>query len=312
MAGNFFVQQAPREVFVSLCGEAFPRITVVTPCFNHQDFVGETIRSVLGQGYPNLQYIVINDGSTDDSESVISAYDEEIDLRLTLGGHRDSPVEALNRAFELSDGEILCWVSSDDILLPGALLKVGEVFRSFPDIEWLTAQQTTINADGQVVRVRSRFVTKYDYLCGRWSVIQQESTFFRRRLWARAGGRLDDYFVQAFDTELWSRFFLTSDLHYLDAPLGAFRRGKQSKSHNRFPEFQALSDLAIKQMRRRADYRSRARSLLRLLLLAPGLKTLLSASPRVVRQMLFPWLFVHFVFYDFREGSWRIRKQPVL
>ena len=123
-----------------------PSICLVTPCYNHADYVGDTIESVLSQGYPNLEYIVINDGSTDESEAVIKRYAQQLHRWETWPGHRSGPAAAINRGFSFSSGEIMGWLGSDDVLMPKSLFVVAEVFSQFPQVDWLTGVVTTIES----------------------------------------------------------------------------------------------------------------------------------------------------------------------
>ncbi|MDP7544336.1 MAG: glycosyltransferase, partial [Anaerolineales bacterium] len=84
-----------------------PSVSLVTPCFNHADFVGDTIESVVSQDYPNLEYIVINDGSTDESDAVIKRYADQLHHWETWPGSRPGPAPAINRGFSFSNGEIM-------------------------------------------------------------------------------------------------------------------------------------------------------------------------------------------------------------
>src|SRR5579862_8824120 len=104
----------------------WPRITVVTPSFQQGRFLEETIRSVLGQGYPNLDYIVIDGGSTDQSVEIIQKYAAQLSYWVSEPDHGQA--NAVNKGFQRSTGEILGWLNSDDLLLPGALFTIGRAF----------------------------------------------------------------------------------------------------------------------------------------------------------------------------------------
>ncbi len=201
----------------------YPSISIVTPCYNHANFVGDTIKSVVSQNYPNLEYLVINDGSTDDSDSVIQQYKHDLYHYETWPGYRTGPAPAINKGFALSSGEIMGWLNSDDLLIPNSLFVVAEIFLQFPEVDWLTGVATTIDAEGRYIRSRKYDKNLYDYLIGDWAVIQQESTFWRRRLWDAAGGSLDENLSIAFDSDLWSRFFSHTEHFHVDCPLRPYR-----------------------------------------------------------------------------------------
>ncbi|MBI4098407.1 MAG: glycosyltransferase [Candidatus Magasanikbacteria bacterium] len=231
----------------------YPKITIITACFNHEKYIGETIESVLSQGYPNLEYIVINDGSTDGSERVIQKYADKLTYFETWEGYRKTVATALNRGFERSTGEIMGWINSDDLLLPRSLFVVAEIFAQHQKVEWITGVATTLNHQSNIVQVHPYRKNIYDYLSGNWSVIQQESTFFRRSLWEKAGGKLDDSYIQAFDSELWSRFFLHAEHYHVNTVLGAYRLIGQSRSIRAKDEFTMYTERALAKMRATAQ-----------------------------------------------------------
>ena len=266
----------------------FPKITLVTPCFNHGAFVGRTIESVVSQGYPNLEYIVVNDASSDNSREVIGSYSGSISRIIDNAKLRPSPVFALNQAFSHSSGEILGWLSSDDILMPNSLFVVAQVFANLPSASWISGNASTINSRDEIVNSRIVRKNKLDYLNRQWQIIQQESTFFRRHLWEAAGGKLDANFLQAFDTELWTRFFERSELVHVDTPIGAFRQGNQSRSSRDLSEFESFNDVALDRMRARASAQDRTSALVWRLLKTRLLASVLRSMPHKVLLRCFP------------------------
>ena len=293
-----------------MISSSYPRISIVTPCFNHESFVAETIESVISQGYPNLQYIVINDGSTDKSGEVIRNYEQNISILIENESFRPGPVWALNEGFAQADGEILGWISSDDILLRKSLFTIAKVFEDLPQVEWVTGLASTINSRGEVVNCLSRPVNRYDYLCGDWQVIQQESTFFRRSLWRRAGGKLDERWVQAFDTELWTRFFLTAEHYQLMAPLGAFRKGQQSRSVRAVDEFLLYNERALAVIKKQIGVSDRLKSLINGFLHIPAVSSVFRMLPS--RLMMWIGLIDRYIHYDFQHDRWRVRSMSSL
>jgi hypothetical protein len=206
-------------------------ISVVTPSFNQGRFLEQTILSVLDGMVAPDEYILADGGSTDESVEIL----ERLGPRLTRwwsepdGGQYD----AVNRGFAETSAEIMGWLNSDDMYMPWTLSVVREVFERFPDLEWLTTlYPLTIDAEGRVVMTaytggfdRASFNAGYNmpYSSGFWRGIQQESTFWRRSLWERAGGAVDASLRCAGDFELWSRFFEHAQLVGIETPLAAFR-----------------------------------------------------------------------------------------
>lgn len=197
-------------------------LSIVTPNYNGADFLRETIESVLGQGYPALQYVIADGASTDGSRLIFEHYRDDLTAMISEpdNGHAD----AINKGFALTDGEIMGWINSDDILHPGCLSQVAQVFETHPEVEWLTGRPSTMNVRGEMEYVGGvRPWSRLRFLAGDHLWIQQESTFWRRSLWERAGGGLDTSFDVANDFELWARFFRHAPLYTVDRMLGCFR-----------------------------------------------------------------------------------------
>ena len=218
-----------------LDGSAWPRISVVTPNYNYSDYIGDTIHSVVAQGYPNLEYIVIDDGSTDDSYKVISNYKPYLahcEQQVNMGQAR-----TINKGFGMSSGEIMAWLNSDDKYMPWTFAVVAEIFRAFPDVEWITGMPTIWDSQGRNVKAeRGVYINKYDYCLGRYTWIQQESVFWRRSLWDRAGGYIDESYKLQIDCELWTRFFKLADLWHVDSCIGGYRYHSATRSSNNMDE----------------------------------------------------------------------------
>jgi glycosyltransferase involved in cell wall biosynthesis len=199
-----------------------PRIALVTPVFNSVKYIEQTIRSVLAQNYPNLEYFIIDGGSTDGTVDIIRKYESQISGWLTEPDK--GMYDALNKGFARTTGEIMGWISATDQLHTSGLAVVGSVFRDLPEVEWITGRPTGFNEEGMTTLVldiphwsRSRF------LVGANRYIQQESTFWRRGLWERAGSHMDSTRRNGADFELWVRFFRHAKLYPVDALIGGFR-----------------------------------------------------------------------------------------
>jgi len=206
----------------------WPRISLVTPVFNGQEYLEATIRSILNQNYPNLEYFIVDGGSTDGTLDIIRKYESQ------LSGWISEPdngmYDALNKGFARTSGEIMGWLNSSDMLQVNGLFVVGSVFGAFPQLEWITGRPTHFNEDGLTINVatvprwsRTRFLAGFN------RYIQQESTYWRRSLWERAGGRVDSSRRDAADFELWVRFFRHAQLYSVDALVGGFRMDRSSR-----------------------------------------------------------------------------------
>lgn len=214
--------------------QEWPQISLVTPCYNAERFIEETLTSVLNQGYPNLEYFVLDGGSTDSTLDIIRDHEEQ------LAGWTSEPdggmYDALQKGFEKTSGAIMGWINADDILHRQSLFTVGSIFAALPEIKWVQGRPTRIDGLGRVTEVDSRLRrwSNYDYYLGNYRWIQQESTFWTRDLWEQSGGFVDTDLQYAGDLELWARFFRHADLHVSEALIGAFRQhsdGQLSSEH---------------------------------------------------------------------------------
>lgn len=208
------------------------KITVVTPSFNQASFLGATLDSVLGQNYPHLEYRVIDGGSTDGSVDILTAYGPK--LTFWCSEPDRGQYYAINKGFQGSSGDIMAWINSDDMYTPWAFQVVSDIFSTCPDVEWLTTIcPLAWSPTGAVTSCAQRGgYTRKGFLRGenipysRWfalGAIQQESVFWRRTLWQKAGASLDTRYALAADFELWARFFQHADLYTVPVPLGGFR-----------------------------------------------------------------------------------------
>ncbi|SEQ92040.1 Glycosyltransferase involved in cell wall bisynthesis [Amphritea atlantica] len=203
-------------------------IAIVTPSFNQAPFVEETIRSVVNQQYPELQYVVIDGGSTDGSQDIIEAYSDQLHFYTSEPdrGH----AHALNKGFAETDCEIMAWINSDDKYTPQALHTVARIFELFPEVEWITGFNGLWNKEGVMTTAQRNPKNIYDFLTGKYNWVQQESTFWRRSLWQKAGGYIDESQKYMVDGELWCRFFQHAELYSIDAILGGYRIHDQNRA----------------------------------------------------------------------------------
>jgi len=199
----------------------YPKISIVTPSFNQAQYLEETILSVINQNYPNLEYIIIDGGSTDNSVEIIKKYEKHLAYWVSEpdNGHGD----ALNKGFSKATGEIMAWLNSDDKYLPWTLYTVNEIFSKHEAVNWLTGIQGRFNKKGVITHTGMVKKNVYDYILKDYKWIQQESTFWRRSLWEKAGAKINNSYKLMVDGELWSRFFLLDELWHLDAVIGGYR-----------------------------------------------------------------------------------------
>jgi glycosyltransferase involved in cell wall biosynthesis len=178
-----------------------PRISVVTPSFNQADFLGETIRSVLEQGYPNLEYIVIDGGSTDGSVEVIRQYEDR--LAYWVSEKDRGQTHAINKGWERATGEILCWINSDDWYYPGALAAAAREFMRSPEVRWVSGVVNDGYAADHVVHRHMPRPTTLGGCLGRHRYgFHQPGMFWHREMVERCGP-LDESYHFCFDHHFW-------------------------------------------------------------------------------------------------------------
>ena len=208
--------------------QAPPLISIVTPSFQHGSYLEKTILSVLEQHYPNLEYIVQDGGSTDGTLEILERHKGRLK---NWASHKDrGQSHAINLGFAHASGEILAYLNSDDMLLPGALHYVAAFFRAHPDVDVVYGHRVMI--DTQDREIGRWVLPEHDNEVLLWAdYIPQETLFWRRGIWERVGGKVDESFQFAIDWELLLRF-RKAGANMVCAPrfLGAFRRHALQKT----------------------------------------------------------------------------------
>jgi GT2 family glycosyltransferase len=210
------VSSALRFAALLPSGRAWPRITVVTPSFNHAAFLEQTLQSVLGQGYPALQYIVVDGGSTDGTHAILDRYRGRLDRCIV--GEDEGQADALNKGFAHATGEILAWLNSDDRYAPGALWRAAVAFDAFGTD--LVAGGCRLVNDGSEEPIRTHHsslpigrvvplpLDRILDLDGSWlkgDFFFQPEVFWTRAMWDRCGARVAKELHYSMDYELWVR-----------------------------------------------------------------------------------------------------------
>jgi len=202
-------------------------ISIVTPSYNQARFLDETIQSVVNQDYPHIEYIVIDGESTDNSVDIIRKYEDR--LSWWCSEKDKGQADAINKGFEHSHGEILAWLNSDDMYIPGALTFVAEYFALHPEVDMIYGDVDIIDENGNYLY---RFVCReYDFkeLLSNRLVIPQSTAFFRRHCLDVVGG-LNVRLFHALDFDLWVKIGLRFAIQRIKPILARFRVHEAAKS----------------------------------------------------------------------------------
>ncbi|MCK8517537.1 glycosyltransferase family 2 protein [Methanoculleus sp. 7T] len=228
-------------------GKPWPRISIVTPSYNQGQFIEETIRSVLLQGYPDLEYIIIDGGSTDESVKIIRKYERWITFWTSEpdGGQTN----AINKGFKRSTGEIVAWLNSDDLYTTGALCTAAKAFAERPHSAVIYGDADTIDAGTTILsHLNSRNFDLQDLY--RRDYIRQPASFISAEA-IKMIGFLDERFHYAMDYDLWVRLGQEEAvMRYIPRTLAWFRLHGSSKTVSQqeafWPEEFMLFDMALK------------------------------------------------------------------
>jgi glycosyltransferase involved in cell wall biosynthesis len=203
----------------------FPKISIVTASYNQGAYIEECILSIVGQQYPNLEYIIIDAGSTDNSVEIIKKYEQYITYWVS---EKDNGLyAALQYGFQKSTGEIMGWLNSDDLLIKKSLFTLADIFSNNPEINWIQGHPCSADELGRIVYQRPQGSSKYPFYLKEYRedgiFIQQESTYWRRDLWEKSGAAITRDYQYAGDFELWMRFYKYAVQYTTTALIGAFR-----------------------------------------------------------------------------------------
>jgi glycosyltransferase involved in cell wall biosynthesis len=204
-----------------------PLVSVVTPSYNQARYIDETIRSVLEQDYPLVEYIIVDGGSTDGSIEIIQRYVDR--LAWWVSEPDKGQTDALNKGFAHARGEILAWLNSDDTYLPHALSQAVGYLQAHPEVGMVYGDANFIDPDGRVIGKFPARQTNYRRLRRGYVHIPQQAAFFRADLWKQVGP-LDPSFYFAMDYDLWVRLARIAPLKHHPALWANFRLHDSGKS----------------------------------------------------------------------------------
>ncbi len=206
-------------------------ISVVTSCFNAADYIDDTLKSVHSQNYPNLQHVIKDGGSKDNTLEIVEKYKKIYPNDITVISQPDKgQYYGIQQGFEHATGEIQSWLNADDIYYPWTFSVVSEIFTKYPEVDWIIGIPTFMNAKGQAIKISTNSASAFpqDFIRNGWfnahlaGYLQQESMFWRKSLWDKVDG-LNLELSLAADFELWTRFAEHAELVEVVSPLACFR-----------------------------------------------------------------------------------------
>lgn len=223
------------EVNQEVDASAFPKITIVTPSYNQGQYIEATIRSVLLQGYPKLEYTVMDGGSTDESVEIIQRYEPWLTHWVSEPDNGQS--HAINKGLNQGNGDIFTWLNSDDLLLPGALKQIALAYQNNSGAAGWVGHCHRILANGRILNtVAPRGLTRnqladwfYD------GFFYQPACFFSAKAWQAIGG-LDESLNYAMDLDLWLRLSEISEFAAIPEIIAAAVIHEEAKTRSQKPE----------------------------------------------------------------------------
>jgi glycosyltransferase involved in cell wall biosynthesis len=277
----------------------YPKISIVTVSYNQVDYLEQTLRSVLDQNYPNLEYVVIDGGSTDGSVDIIKKYADK--LTYWVSEKDAGQYDGINKGFAHTTGDIMAWINSSDLYYPWTLRFIAEIFENLPEVQWLSGMPTNLStgvAPQRIVAPKERNL--YDIVCGDYRWIQQESIFWKRSVWEKAGGKLDTAVRYAGDLNLWIQFYKHTHLYYVNTILGGFRYHDVRRGGVVGGPYVDESVSVYKAFKAQASSKIRLRAFIAGMFFRKS-----RFIQRVIKKLgWFSWYRHHTIFYDFETEKW--------
>jgi glycosyltransferase involved in cell wall biosynthesis len=246
-----------------MSNSSLPRITVVTPSFNQEQFLERTILSVINQDYPNLEYIIVDGGSTDGSVELIKKYEKY--LTYWVSERDDGQSQAINKGLKRATGDWLAWQNSDDIFYPGAFHSLANAIRVNRQSSLIIGNMNLIDEQDHVINDLKYVKPTYQSLLAEGMVLTNQAAFWRRSLHDKIG-YLDEELHYGFDFEWFLRVLQIGKAAHVNKTWGGLRMHSQTKTSR----YQILFDkeyAKIREGREATQFQIRLHQLRRLYLM---------------------------------------------
>lgn len=198
----------------------YPKITVITPSFNQAEFLERTIKSVLDENYPNLEYIIMDGGSTDGSVEIIKKYEKH--LAYWVSERDQGQSHAINKGLKMATGDWVAWQNSDDIYYPGVFQAVVEAAKKYPKVGLIIGDMNLIDENDMLIRDMHYVAPSYKAMVAEGMVLSNQSAFWRRDV-HNAIGMMDESLHLGFDFDWFLRLTKHVKSVSVNKCLGAFR-----------------------------------------------------------------------------------------
>ena len=202
-------------------------VSIITPSYNQAPYLEETIKSVLAQDYPRIEYAIVDGGSTDGTVELIKKCEDK--LAWWVSDKDKGHTDAINKGFARATGEILAWLNSDDTYEPGAIAAAVKYLQEHPEVGMVYGNCNFIDESGRVIGKFNSAQTSYRLLRQGYAHIPQQTMFFRTELW-RQVGPLDPSFYFAMDYDLWTRLAARTEIKYVPQIWANFRLHTSGKT----------------------------------------------------------------------------------
>lgn len=202
-------------------------VSIITPSYNQAPYIEATIQSVLSQDYPQIEYIIVDGGSTDGTLDIIKKYEDR--LSWWVSEKDQGQTDAINKGFGRAKGAVLAWINSDDTYQPGAVTSAVRYLREHPHVGMVYGDCNFINKNGQIIGKFDSAQTNYRLIRQGYVHIPQQTMFFRTDLWKQVGP-LDPSFYFAMDYDLWTRIAARTEIKYISETWANFRLHTSGKT----------------------------------------------------------------------------------